>query len=101
MVEDIINPPKLDPPEPERKGRPTRVRCDFCECELGADGGVLKTSEKARKLEGAEREINDLQGRLATKQQELEDLKAPKPPSPEPKNGPAKDNRPSGSAFTW
>jgi hypothetical protein len=101
MSNDPIIDPPVVPPEPEKKGRPVRVRCDFCECELGADGGVLKTSEKARKLERAEREINDLQGRLATAKQELEDLKAPKPEVPEPINGPAPDKSPVRSAFTY
>jgi hypothetical protein len=98
----ILNPPKDALPEPETKGRrPVRVRCDFCECELGADGGVLKTSEKARTLERAEREINDLQGRLETAKQELEALKAPKPEPSEPTNGPSQDKRPAKSAFSW
>jgi hypothetical protein len=98
----ILNPPKDPPADSEPKGRrPIRVRCDFCECELGADGGVLKTSEKARTLERAEREITDLQGRLETAKQELEDLKAPKPPSPEQTNGPSQDKRPAKSAFSW
>lgn len=96
----IINPPKPEPePEPSRK---RRIRCDFCECELASDGGVLRTSEKAKLLERAEREINDLQGRLETAQHDLEELRAPKPePVPEPTNGPAPVNRPARSTFVF
>ena len=91
MADDPLNP-KPDPqpdPEPQPKRR-SRIVCDFCGCELAADGGVLKTSERAKQLERADKEITDLQGRLDTKTQEVEDLKAkldqPKPPngSPEP-----------------
>jgi hypothetical protein len=98
----ILNPPN-PPTDPEPRGRrPIRVRCDFCECELGADGGVLKTSEKARTLERAEREINDLQGRLDTAKHDLEELRAPKPdPLNEPKNPPKQDDGPAKRAFSW
>lgn len=32
-----------------------RVRCEFCQCELAADGGVLKTSQRAREF----RDVDD------------------------------------------
>jgi hypothetical protein len=76
-------------PEPEPQGRKRRIVCDFCACELASDGGVLKTSERAKKLERADKEITDLQGRLDTKTQELEDLKA-KQTAPAPVPDPAK-----------
>lgn len=98
----VINPPRPDPPEPE-PSRKRRIRCDFCECELAADGGVLRTSEKAKQLERAEKEILDLQGRLETAQHDLEELRAPKPESiPEPQNGPTRvPGAPAKSTFVF
>jgi hypothetical protein len=74
------NNPPLEP-EPERKRR--KVVCEACECTLAMDGGVITVSKKWKDLRDAERTIADLQGRLDTKTQEVEDLKAAghKPPN--------------------
>lgn len=45
-----------------RSGGPT---CEFCECGLAADGAVLKTSERARKLARIDEKIEKLEGELA------------------------------------
>ena len=99
MTTDPLETPKPDPqpdPEPQPKRR-QRIVCDFCGCELAADGGVLKTSERAKQLERADKEITDLQGKLETKSQEVEDLRAKleKPPTPEPlkTNGGEKESK--------
>jgi hypothetical protein len=86
---DPLNP-KPEPSEPDPpRGRRARIVCDFCECELASDGGVLKTSERAKTLERADKEITDLQGKLDTKTQELEDLRAKeKAPTPVPADKP-------------
>lgn len=105
MLADPLIPAPADPSEPEPKPkRNARIRCDFCECELAGDGGVLKTSEKAKKLERADKEIADLQGRLDTANQKAEDLQGKlnameKPPEPSPKpNGGEKKGK---SGWQW
>lgn len=96
---DILGSPKSEDEPTVKRGK--RIMCDFCECELAADGGVLRTSEKAKKLEKAEKEINDLQGRLDTKTHELEALRAPKPEPDQPTNGPTHDKEPERKPFKY
>lgn len=58
--------------------KPSKVRCDYCECQLGADGGVLRVSERAKELnrqderiENLKRDISKLQGELDTAKADL------------------------------
>lgn len=103
---DVLNAEERSDDKPARK---QRICCDFCQCELGADGGVLKTSDKAKKLEKADAEISrlkkdieDLQGRLDTAKQELESLKAPKPDTGDPKvDRPKADHAPALKSFAY
>lgn len=98
------NPPpkKDDPPEPPDR-KPRKLICGACGCELAMDGTVLHSSTTWRELEKAQHTIADLQGRLDTAKQELEDLKAPKPHNgpPEKEHGEPDNIPPARSAFSY
>lgn len=87
------NPPVPPVPEPELEPRRRKkVVCEACECTLAMDGGVITVSKKWKDLRDAERTIADLQGRLDTKTQEVEDLKAA---AQKPPNGTSDDSPPA------
>ena len=74
--------------EREPKGRTKGVRCEFCDCELFADGSVKKKSDTARKFEKSsgrweetETEISELRARVSQLAQENKDLKDSSPSS--------------------
>ncbi len=71
---DLLAPP-VPEPEPAPRGGPRRILCDFCKCQLGADGGVLKTSTEAREMETASRTITDLRSQLQTAKGEADSLR--------------------------
>lgn len=94
----VALPLNQDPAAPggsRSNGGPT---CEFCDCGLAADGAVLRTSEKARKLarieeviervEGerdtARGRVTELEAQLAAAVTELATLRAARPEPPAP-----------------
>lgn len=75
------------PPSPEpaaapvpSTNRPKHVICDFCQCKLAMDGGVLETGQRARRLAAGEdktealnAEIESLRSQLGTAREQLAD----------------------------
>lgn len=68
-----------------------RVTCDFCACELAADGNVLRMSSRAKdlakieaRLEKAADEVATAKARLAELEQELAAAKAAMTARPAP-----------------
>lgn len=59
-------------PEPVRR----KIVCEFCECEVGADGSYKKLSDKAKSFRDAEETIETLQATVSTLQEEIRTLKA-------------------------
>jgi hypothetical protein len=70
--------------------------CEFCGCKLGADGAVLKTSERAKllarvderierleaDLAGARARVTEVEGQLAAASTELQQLRQGPRPAP-------------------
>lgn len=79
-------PPPAPPPVvvvPPAPGRPRTVECACCGSQLGLDGGVIVTGERARKLARVEdqvsakdEKIRSLESQLETVRGELGALKA-------------------------
>jgi predicted RNase H-like nuclease (RuvC/YqgF family) len=70
MPEEIIPAPVV-----VDVGRPKKITCEFCECELGKSGEYVELSAKAKMLRKLKDENEKLEGTLATVRQEVEDLK--------------------------
>lgn len=83
------NAPVNEPPAvpPARRGG---IECAFCECQIAPDGGVLKTSDRARALAKSADTIADLRATIADLKAEIATLKAahPAPPAPKKKSHP-------------
>lgn len=89
---------QVDPAAPAGFSGRGGCTCEFCGCGLAADGAVLRTSDKARKLARIDERIETLEGELVTargrvteaEQQlaaavaELKALKDARPPAPAP-----------------
>lgn len=83
-----------DPGAPGGGAPRGHIECGFCGCGLGADGGVLKTSTRARELARIDEKIERLEGELATARGRVTELTgelaaavaklAAVPPVPEP-----------------
>jgi len=63
--------------------RAVRITCGYCDCQLAADGGVLRTSDRVKALNKQEERIDALkadlarlEGELVTARGELTTLKA-------------------------
>lgn len=88
-LRDILNegdsggaPPRIAPPEPGRR----RIVCEFCDCEVGADGSYKKLSDKAKSFRDQEERIEALNKTLSEKDREIVTLKAQIPaPSTNPR----------------
>jgi len=82
---------QVDPAAPvgsRSQGGPT---CEFCGCQLAADGAVLKTSQRARELARVDERIERLESDLATARGRVTELEtelaaaiARPAPAPEP-----------------
>jgi hypothetical protein len=86
-----VTDPLIDPggnrgsqPEPTRT---RKIKCEFCECELGASGEYMRLSEKAKGLRKAEETIEELNKELGRTRTELEELKRQHQPAPRAANG--------------
>jgi hypothetical protein len=62
-----VEPPRIIA-EP---GRPKKITCEFCECELGASGEYKKLSDKAKLYRDAEETIERLQSELVSLRADL------------------------------
>lgn len=51
--------------------RPKSVVCDFCQCRVARDGGVLETSDRAREYRRSEDRIDALKSDVARLEAEL------------------------------
>jgi hypothetical protein len=78
-------PSPLGAPEPRRSAS---VVCEFCECQLAPDGGVMKMSENARgtvklkdRLASVAADLEAAHADLARAQAEIAQLKAAAAPS--------------------
>lgn len=93
---DVLNEgggvPSNDPPRND-SGRPRKITCEFCECELGVSGEYKKLSEKAKAYRDSEEKIENLQAELASVRSELTAAKSalvaatPAPTSAERRTG--------------
>jgi len=72
---DVLDTAPPAPPVPPEPGRRKTV-CEFCECELGADGSYKKMSDKAKKLRDAEETIESLEATISELRSEVTTLKA-------------------------
>jgi hypothetical protein len=77
QLRDIIDEgntgkPPVVPPEPGRR----KIVCEFCECELGADGSYKKLSDKARGFREHDEALAGLQKTIGEKDREIAALKA-------------------------
>jgi hypothetical protein len=63
-MEDLLPPNNPPAPSPVPARQPSRIVCDCCGCSLALDGGVLKTSDRAKGY-------NTLQDRLDAALSEL------------------------------
>jgi predicted RNase H-like nuclease (RuvC/YqgF family) len=70
MPEEIIPAPAI-----VDVGRPKKITCEFCECELGRSGEYVELSAKAKMLRKLKDENEKLEGTLATVRTQVEDLK--------------------------
>ena len=77
-AEGILPTPDDTPELPPAPRRRTLIICDCCESTLGADGGIIKTGERAKKfargedkLDKLEAEIVELKERLAKTSERL------------------------------
>ena len=78
MAEDILDggTPRTPPADPPRN---RRIVCEFCDCELGADGSYKKLSDKAKAFRDSEETIETLQETIVARDQEIVALKARQP----------------------
>ena len=68
---DIIEPPATS----EESKRNKKIHCEFCESHISQNGEVLHLSDKAKAFRELEKTKVELEGRLTSKQQEIEELK--------------------------
>lgn len=74
-----IVPPVETPPVPVPESIPPArrggIECGFCECQVAPDGGILRTSDRARKLAKADDLIGDLRETIKALEKELSEVK--------------------------
>lgn len=69
------NPPPAPAPAPAPAPvRPSRITCDYCQCSLAADGGVLVTSDRAKDLNRLEERIEVLTREISGHQATIQAL---------------------------
>lgn len=68
------------PPAVVPAARRGGIECAFCECQIAPDGGVIKTSERARALAKAEDTIAALKSQLDAANAKIREL-TPAPPA--------------------
>lgn len=83
------DPPPGDPntvPPPKKSGG---IECGFCECTIATgDGGVIKTSERSRKLARATETIGELTAEIERLKARIVELTpAPAPAADKKKSG--------------
>jgi hypothetical protein len=91
-VLDGTPPVVTAPTEPGRR----KIVCEFCDCELGADGSYKKMSDKAKKLRDAEETIESLEATISELRSEVTTLKAQ---IPAPVTHPATEGTRRGMTF--
>jgi DNA repair exonuclease SbcCD ATPase subunit len=64
------------PPPPPDPGRPRKITCEFCECDLGNSGEYKKLSDKAKGFREAEETIEKLNATISELRAEITALKA-------------------------
>jgi hypothetical protein len=67
--------PPLGPPASEPDTRPTRIRCEFCRCQLAPNGDVMAMSAEARVYRDQAEEIDRLKAALAQAEGASETIK--------------------------
>ena len=72
------------PAAPARE-RATKVRCEFCECELVGKGDYIELSDKAKKFRALKEENEKLVSENQTLRRDLEALRAAHPEPAAPK----------------
>jgi len=55
----------------EREDRPRSITCGYCECVVARDGGVIRTSDRAKDLNRQEDRIDALKRQVAKLETEL------------------------------
>lgn len=67
---------ELLPNNDRERNRPRSVVCGGCGCQLGLDGAVIKSGERARAMASAEDEIVRLKAKIESLTTERDGLKA-------------------------
>jgi len=68
---DIIPPNDPAPTPPAPPTRTNRVTCDFCGCQLAANGDVLRMSDEAKAMQKASHNLSEVKAELSTVQGKL------------------------------
>lgn len=74
MEPDDLLPPPAPAPAPVPAAPPSsarRITCDFCGCQVAPDGGVLRTSDRARALRDLEDDLTAERAALAASAAEV------------------------------
>jgi hypothetical protein len=71
-----IIPPNDPAPSPAPPPRAGRVTCDFCGCQLAANGDVLRMSDEAKAMQKASHALADVRAELAEEQAKLAEANA-------------------------
>jgi flagellin-like hook-associated protein FlgL len=74
MAEELI--PPNDPAPTPTPTRTNRITCDFCGCQLAANGDVLRMSDEAKALQKASHKLDELRAELASVQAQLAEANA-------------------------
>ena len=69
-------PPVVPPVPVPEGGKPARVKCEFCQCQLAPNGDVMAMSDTARTYRDQAERIQQLTSALTAAQKETQDVSA-------------------------